>query len=427
MVFTWRFPAALALGVVPVILAPTPATVAVWTLLVVVLAICDVAGAVPPKAFRLARTVAKTPPGDASTPATPTLTSADEPNRGVTAIRLTELAWSVVAVTNPTRRPARLALRDAWTASAGGENEVRRLRVPGGATRRSGGLLRPRRRGEFGADRVTVRSFGPLGMAGRQHSRDVPARLRVLPEFRSRNLLGPRLARLRELDGRPAQVRGQGTEFDSLRDYALGDDVRSIDWRASARAEHVMVRTWRPERSRQVVIVLDTSRWAAGRVGDMTRLDAGIEAALLLGAVAGAAGDRVQLLAADRALRAWTAPVVGTGTLTALANALAMVKPALVEANWKLIAAQLHARVRGRALVVLLTSTDPALVEVGLAPVADGLMRRHAVMVGTIRDPADAARLGARANLDELYQAAAAARRELAVAATEARLRALGA
>ena len=62
-------------------------------------------------------------------------------------------------------------------------------------------------------------------------------------------------------------VRGQGTEFDSLREYVLGDDVRSIDWRATARRADVVVRTWRPERDRRILIVLDTGRTSAGRVG----------------------------------------------------------------------------------------------------------------------------------------------------------------
>ena len=93
---------------------------------------------------------------------------------------------------------------------------------------------------------------------------------------------------LRQLDGRAAvRIRGQGTEFDSLRDYVDGDDVRSIDWRATARRQHLVVRTWQPEQHRRVVIVLDTSRTSAGRIGDAPRLDAAMDAALLLTALAG--------------------------------------------------------------------------------------------------------------------------------------------
>ena len=127
----------------------------------------------------------------------------------------------------------------------------------------------------------------------------------MLPPFTARRHLPSRLARLRELDGNTSvQVRGQGTEFDSLREYVRGDDVRSIDWRATARAGTTMLRTWRPERDRHVVIVIDTGRTAAARVGDGVRLDAAMEAALLLAALATRAGDHVHLLMFDRVVRA---------------------------------------------------------------------------------------------------------------------------
>ncbi|MDR2114457.1 MAG: DUF58 domain-containing protein [Bifidobacteriaceae bacterium] len=383
-------------------LAPVPLTVLVWTALVVLLAGIDLVLAVSPNTLRLER-------------------------GHLGSIRLTEAATSVLTVVNSAERKARLHLRDAWATSAGVDRELHRLELPPGEARRTEGQLRPVRCGDFTADRVTVRSFGPLGLAGRQRSFEVPGRLRVLPEFRSRRHLPSRLARLREMDGRTAaQVRGQGTEFDSLREYALGDDVRSIDWRASARSEHVVVRTWRPERDRRVLIVLDTSRWAAGRVGDQTRLEAGIEAALLLGALASAGGDRVELLAIDRAVQAVAVPTVGSSTMATLSDQLAVVEPALVEANWKLIAAQINSRLRRRALVVLATSTDPALVEVGLAPVLETLLRRHVVMVATVRDPSDTERLSRRNDIGEVFQAAAAERRGLAVTAMEKHLRSMG-
>ena len=78
-----------------------------------------------------------------------------------------------------------------------------------------------------------------------------------------------KLARLRMIEGAvPMMQRGQGSEFDSLREYVIGDDVRSIDWRASARSSDVVVRTWRPERDRQIVLALDTGRTSAARIGD---------------------------------------------------------------------------------------------------------------------------------------------------------------
>jgi uncharacterized protein (DUF58 family) len=129
----------------------------------------------------------------------------------------------------------------------------------------------------------------------------VPGTLRALPPFPSRRHIPSRLASLRQLDGRAAvRTRGQGTEFDSLRDYVEGDDVRSIDWRATARRQHLVVRTWQPEQHRRVILVLDTSRTSAGRIGDTRAWTPRWMRPLLLTALAGLARDRVQVLAGDR-------------------------------------------------------------------------------------------------------------------------------
>lgn len=152
--------------------------------------------------------------------------------------------------------------------------------------------------------------------------------------FTSRKHLPSKLARLRELDGRTSVLtRGEGTEFDSLREYVPGDDTRSIDWRATARQTTVAVRTWRPERDRHILLVLDTGRTSAGRVGDAPRLDASMDAALLLAALASRAGDRVDLLAYDRRVRALVQGRAAGDVLPSLVNAMATLEPELVETD----------------------------------------------------------------------------------------------
>ena len=112
-------------------------------------------------------------------------------------------------------------------------------------------------------------------------------------------------------------IRGQGTEFDSLREYVRGDDVRSIDWRATrahgAIRPSLVVRTWRPERDRRVVIVIDTGRTSAARIADEPRIDTAFEAALLLAALATRAGDRVDLVVFDRRVRGRVQGASGRG------------------------------------------------------------------------------------------------------------------
>ncbi|MEV5989264.1 DUF58 domain-containing protein [Streptomyces sp. NPDC052051] len=334
---------------------------------------------------------------------------------GDTSVRLGESAEVTLTVTNPSGRPLRTRLRDAWPPSSwqpGTEVTASRhtLTVPPGERRRVTTRLRPTRRGDRHADRVTIRSYGPLGLFSRQGTHTVPWTVRVLPSFTSRKHLPSKLARLRELDGRTSVLtRGEGTEFDSLREYVPGDDARSIDWRATARQSAVAVRTWRPERDRHILLVLDTGRTSAGRVGDAPRLDAAMDAALLLAALASRAGDRVDLLAYDRRVRALVQNRATREVLPSLVDAMATLEPELVESDARgLTAAALRTAPR-RSLIVLLTTLDAAPLEEGLLPVLPRLTQRHTVLLASVADPHIARMATARGSTDAVYEAAAAA------------------
>jgi uncharacterized protein (DUF58 family) len=247
-------------------------------------------------------------------------------------------------------------------------------------------------------------------MAGRQGSRAVPWSVRTLPPFTSRRHLPSKLARLRDLEGRAAAlVRGQGTEFDALRTYVVGDDVRSIDWRATARSADVVVRTWRPERDRRVLLVLDTGRASAGRVGDAPRLDAAMDAALLLAALAQRAGDRVGLLAHGSRPRARVS-ADGAALLPALVQAMAPLEPELVETDLAAVVGTVLATAARRSLVVLLTGLDAVSVEEGLLPVLPQLLQRHVVVLAAVRDPVPSGLAMGRGDARAVYAAAAAER-----------------
>jgi uncharacterized protein (DUF58 family) len=389
VVITWRAALLAALGV-PFVGFVMPSWGGIGVVLLVLLAVCliDVALAGSPRKLVLTRD-------------------------GDTSVRLGGTASVELTVANPGRR-VRGVLRDAWPPSAGVHEPRRALDLPAGERRRLTILLTPTRRGDRHAARVTVRSIGPLGFAGRQGAHKVPWTVRALPPFNSRKHLPSRLARLRELDGRTALlVRGQGTEFDSLRDYVPGDDVRSIDWRATARRSGVVVRTWRPERDRQVAIVIDSGRLSAGRVGDAPRLDHAMDAALLLAALATRAGDRVHLLACDSHVRADVRRPAPEDVLPSFVNALANVEPELVQTDFRVVVSHVLERLGQRSLVVLLTGLDPAVIEESLLPTIGPLLRRHVVVLASVADPRLTAMEAARSDVIEVYGAAAAARTRL--------------
>ncbi|MFE2052448.1 DUF58 domain-containing protein [Streptomyces sp. NPDC059459] len=391
MAFTGRAALLAALGSVPVgIWEPGLTGILAVNVPLAAACACDFALAAPVRRLRLSRS------GDTST-------------------RLGDTADITLTVTNPSNRPLRAHLRDAWPPSswlAGGEAAASRHRVsvPVGERRRVTTRLRPTRRGDHRADRVTIRSYGPLGLFTRQGTHRVPWTVRVLPPFASRKHLPSKLSRLRELDGRTSLLtRGEGTEFDSLREYVPGDDTRSIDWRATARQTTVAVRTWRPERDRHILLVLDTGRTSAGRVGDAPRLDASMDAALLLAALASRAGDRVDLLAYDRRVRAHVQGRTASDVLPSLVNAMATLEPELVETDARGLTAMALRSAPRRSLVVLLTTLDAAPIEEGLLPVLSRLTQRHTVLLASVADPQIARMARARGTTDAVYEAAAAA------------------
>ncbi|MGB7448894.1 MAG: DUF58 domain-containing protein [Ornithinimicrobium sp.] len=391
---------AVLLGVAPVAAWPSGQTVWWWLSAVALLVCVDLLMAPATSSLKVEREVA----------GVSTVRAAD--GTVVLSVRLGESETTSLLVTNPSRRRLRGLLRDAWVPSAGATANRHTLDVPSGERRRLSTPLRPTRRGDRPADRVTVRLHGPLGLAARQRSREVSGSIRALPPFHSRKHLPSRLARLRQLDGRSAvRTRGQGTEFDSLRDYVEGDDVRSIDWRATARRQAVVVRTWQPERDRRVVMVLDTSRTSAARVGDEPRLDAAMDAALLLAALASRAGDRIDLIAGDRRIRGRVRPDPSSPKLlSAVVSMLAPIDPVLVEADWSMLVGTVNATSRRRALVVLLTALDPAALEEGLLPVLGSLTAHHQVVVASVSDPALPRMATDLASLSAVYGAAAAER-----------------
>ncbi len=417
MAVTGRFALLVSLGVVPVVIAGASNATAAWVALLGWLAIALGAGAIDlslaasPRRVRLSREL---------------------PAR----VRLGETVPADLVVENEGGRMLRATVRDGWEPSAGvaGTNRSR-LDVPPGERRRLTLALTPWRRGDRRSAHVTIRAAGPLGLWSRQATLAAPGRLRVLPPFHSRAHLPSRLRRLRELDGRtPLLIRGQGTEFDSIREYVRGDDVRSIDWRATARhvdpevpgGTRLMVRTWRPERDRRIVIVADTSRTAAARVSDEPRLDTSWEAALLLAALASHAGDRVDFLAWDRRARGRVHGASGAELLARMVDTMAGIDAELIEADWAGLPAQVRRMTSRHALVVLLTAADSPGISRGLLAVLPQLTSRHTVLVASVTDPALLASSRRRGALDEVYAAASAERALLDGERVAAAIRRLG-
>lgn len=256
---------------------------------------------------------------------------------------------------------------------------------PREADSRLEGALRPLRRGRHVIGPVALRSEGPVGLARRHHRAGGDHELLVYPDLpEARRLaLAVRQGRFRQAGVMTRGPLGLGTEFESIRDYEPDDDVRQVNWRATERMQRPMSNQYRVEQDREVMLLLDAGRLMAAPLGDRTRLDAAVDAAVAVALVADALGDRAGTLAFDRELRRQLAPRRGGGS--GVVRALLDLEPRAEEPDYEL--AFRSAAGGKRSLVMVFCDL---LEETAARPLADAvpvLSRRHAVTIATVRDP----------------------------------------
>ena len=242
-----------------------------------------------------------------------------------------------------------------------------------------------RRRGRHVLPGVAARAVGPLGLGAWYHRAGEDRELRVYPDMPAarRLALAVRLGRFREQGLLPRGPLGLGTEFESVRDYQPDDDIRQVNWRATARLGRPMSNEYRLERDREVVCLVDAGRLMAAPLGDRTRLDAAVDAAVAVALVADAVGDRCGAVAFDDAITRRVRSRRGGGE--AVVEALYDVEPRPVESNYGLAFQVVEGS--KRSLVVVLTDLLDEAAARSLLEAMPVLARRHAVVVASCADP----------------------------------------
>jgi uncharacterized protein (DUF58 family) len=314
-------------------------------------------------------------------------------------------------VMNPARRRVRAEVRDGTVPSLRADpTRWTGVLHPGTGVIRT--TLRPERRGRFALGPVTVRTLGPLGLAGRQRTIDLRTELKVYPSLRGRERVEGRLRRSRLLEAgtRSARVRGGGLEFDSLREYHPDDEFRRINWPATARAGKAISNVYREERNQQVLLLLDAGRTMAGTVGGVPRFEHALDAAVAVASLAVQIGDRVGAFAFERRLVASVPPRADDDHPRRIVDAMFAVEPAVAASDYLGAVEAVLGRYRRRALLVLFTDLADEAAADPLLNAIPALARRHLVLVAEVTDPevARMARAFARTAPDAFLKAAAA-------------------
>ncbi len=240
------------------------------------------------------------------------------------------------------------------------------------------------RRGHHPIPPVATRTVGPLGLGATIRTSDATSDVVVFPDILTARRLARAVAtgRFSSEGLRRGRLMGIGTEFESIRDYTPDDDIRQVNWRATARLGRPMSNEYRIDQDRDVMLVIDSARLMAAPLGGMTRLDAAVDAATAVAYTADGLGDRVGVVAFDRRIRRSVAPRRRGGE--AVVHAIFDLEPTAGDADYD-AAFRLVERMK-RALVFVFTD----LLEAGAArPMLEAipvLARRHSVIIAGSTD-----------------------------------------
>lgn len=248
--------------------------------------------------------------------------------------------------------------------------------------------LTPPKRGRFEFGLIAVRYLSRWRLVWSQTQVGAPVAVKVYPNMRR-----AREAELRALGARSfvaarrkSQWRGEGRDFESLRDYVRGDEMRHISWTATARRGKLVTRQYQMERDQTILIALDAGRLMTARIEGETKLDLAVHAALALMSAAARAGDNAGLLVFGRRIQAYLPPKRGAEHLDAALEALYAVEPEMIEPSYSRAFEFVAANSRRRSLVVVLTDLVDEEGSRELLSSLKLLRPRHLPLVVTIAD-----------------------------------------
>jgi uncharacterized protein (DUF58 family) len=248
--------------------------------------------------------------------------------------------------------------------------------------------LTPPKRGRFEFGLTAVRYLSRLGLVWNQTRTGQPVSVKVYPNMRRAREAELKALGARSLvaSHRKASWRGEGREFESLRDYVRGDELRHIAWTATARRGKITTRQYQIERDQTIVIALDAGRLMTARIERETKLDLAIHAALALMSAAARGGDNAGLVVFGRHIKTYIPPKRGVEHIEATLEALHAIEPEMIEPSYARAFQFIAANCKRRALVVVLTDLVDEEGSRELLTSLKLLRPRHLPLVVTIGD-----------------------------------------
>ncbi len=313
-----------------------------------------------------------------------------------------------ISVSNSQRVPVCLTVRDTPSHHLTSPDctTIPNIVVPPGKRTVLTYRVRPCLRGDAQFGDLYVRVHGAMRLISRDFTVQQTQHVRVLPDQHAAEaftLLAHR-NRLHQAGIRSARLQGVGREFESLRDYMPDDELRTVDWKATARRGHLVSRQYETERSQTLIIMVDVGRTMRTVVGSLSKLDYAISSVLLLARVAAQTDDRVGIIVFSDKVHAYIPPNRGIAHLQQILNALYNLEAGTEESDFRAVIAYLDIRWRKRALIVCFTDLwDPDSSRDAIREISQ-LRARHLPIVVTMEDSnLEIAAAGPATNRDEMF------------------------
>jgi uncharacterized protein (DUF58 family) len=292
-----------------------------------------------------------------------------------------------VGQTSGKSRQFNYQIRDGAPQDLPGTPELIAGRLDSGKSQNSTYTVHPYHRGEYEWQGIQVRQLGAWGLAWQQWRVDSAQTVAVYPDLIGLKALSIKLALQSSGAMRQARKRGIGTEFSELRDYNIGDDPRSIDWKATARRNRPLIRLLEPEQEQTVIILLDRGRLMTANIQGYQRFDFGLNATLSLALTAIQRGDRVGVGVFDRYLTTWIPPQQGQSHFSRILDRVSRIQPELLEPDYLGAVTTILKQQSRRALVVIITDIIDDIASAELLTALGRLTPRYLPFCVTLRDP----------------------------------------
>jgi uncharacterized protein (DUF58 family) len=268
-----------------------------------------------------------------------------------------------------------------------GEREAK-LKIEGQSFVQVNYTLVPPRRGRYEFGHTAARFLSKLGLVWCQKNLNRAEAVKVYPNMRRAREMELKALGARSFLAiqRKAVRRGEGREFESMRDYVRGDELRHISWTATARRAKLTTRQYQIERDQTIIVALDAGRLMTGRIGDETKFDTAIHASLALMSAAARGGDNCGLMVFGRRVKKYLPPKKGVEHIDAVLEALHDLEPELIEPSYARAFQFVAANLKKRTFVVILTDLVDKESSKELLNSLKLMRPRHLPLVVTIGD-----------------------------------------